>query len=165
MVSAISERDQITIDDLLHMRSGIPAPDDDEVLARVYDASLKQVPSLNDELLSFAHLKSEFKPPNTVGVYTDFNYEILAGIVQRVTGEDIGDLIMKAVISPLKLRDTSYPTGTGIPGPLQGYGWDPSANSFDNKTLFNPPLAGAAGVVSSVSDLLAFSRYSAEVVC
>jgi D-alanyl-D-alanine carboxypeptidase len=151
--------DQITIDDLLRMRSGIPAPNDDEVLAQVYDAPLAPAPSLAHELSSIAQLKSEFKPPNTEGVYTDFNYDILAGIAQRVTGKDIGVLITENVIIPLKLRNTSYPTGTGIPGELRGYGWNPSTKRFDDKTLFNPPLAGAAGaVVSNISDLLAFSR-------
>jgi D-alanyl-D-alanine carboxypeptidase len=151
--------DRITIDDLLRMRSGIPAPNDDEVLAQVYDAPLTPAPSLADELSSIAQLKSKFKPPDTEGVYTDFNYDILAGIAQRVTGKDIGVLITENVIIPLKLRNTSYPTGTGIPGELRGYGWNPSTKRFDDKTLFNPPLAGAAGaVVSNISDLLAFSR-------
>jgi D-alanyl-D-alanine carboxypeptidase len=151
--------DRITIDDLLRMRSGIPAPNDDEVLARVYDAPLAPAPSLADELTSLAKLKSEFKPPDTEGVYTDFNYDILAGIVKRVTGKDIGELITEEVIVPLKLHNTSYPTGTGIPGGLHGYGWNSSTKRFDDKTLFNPPLAGAAGaVVSNISDLLVFSR-------
>jgi len=151
--------DQITIDDLLRMRSGIPAPNDDAVLARVYDTPLNPAPSLADDLKSIAQLKAEFKPPNTVGVYTDFNYDILAGIVQRVTGKDIGTLITQTVILPLKLRNTSYPTGTGVPGGLHGYGWNPVTSRFDDKTLFNPPLAGAAGaVISDVSDLHIFSR-------
>ena len=141
------------------MRSGIPAPNDDDVLARVYDSPLKAAPSLADELNSIARLKPKFKPPNTEGVYTDFNYDILAGIVQQVTGKDIGNLITETVIVPLKLRNTSYPTGTGLPGGLHGYGWNPSTKRFDDKTLFNPPLAGAAGaVISSVSDLQTFSR-------
>jgi D-alanyl-D-alanine carboxypeptidase len=151
--------DQITVDDLLRMRSGIPAPNDDQVLAQVYDAPLKGAPSLAQELASIAQLKSDFKPPNTFGVYTDFNYDILAGIVQRVTGKDIGQLITETVIVPLKLQNTSYPTGTEIPGPLRGYGWNPVTKQFDDKTLFNPPLAGAAGaVVSDIPDLLTFSR-------
>jgi D-alanyl-D-alanine carboxypeptidase len=150
---------RITIDDLLRMRSGIPAPNDDEVLARVYDAPLAPAPSLDDELASYAKLKREFKPPNTIGVYTDFNYDILAGIVERVTGKDIGDLIDQMVIEPLKLRNTSYPVGTAIAGPLRGYGWNPATKRFDDKTLFNPPLAGAAGaVVSNISDLATFAR-------
>jgi D-alanyl-D-alanine carboxypeptidase len=151
--------DQITVDDLLRMRSGIPAPNDDEVLAQVYDAPLEVAPSLAQDLASIARLKSDFKPPNTVGVYTDFNYDILAGIVQRVTGNDIGQLITESVIVPLKLHNTSYPIGTGIPGPLRGYGWNTATKQFDDKTLFNPPLAGAAGaVISNIPDLLAFSR-------
>ena len=71
------DADRITVDDLLRMRSGIPAPNDDEVLARVYDGPLAPAPSLADELNSIAQLKSEFKPPNKEGVYTDFNYNIL----------------------------------------------------------------------------------------
>ena len=81
--------DRITVDDLLRMRSGIPAPNDDAVLARVYDAPLNPAPSLADDLKSIAQLKAEFKAPDSVGVYTDFNYDILAGIVQRVTGETL----------------------------------------------------------------------------
>jgi D-alanyl-D-alanine carboxypeptidase len=150
---------KITVDDLLRMRSGVPAPNDDQVLARVYDAPLAPAPSLERELASYAQLKKQFVPPNTVGVYTDFNYDILAGIVQRITGKDIGQLIGDTIIDPLGLHATSYPSGTSIPGPLRGYGWNPSAKRFDDKTLFNPPLAGAAGaVVSDIPDLLTFSR-------
>jgi len=150
---------QITIDDLLRMRSGIPAPNDDEVLARVYDTPLAPAPSFAEEMKSFEQHRSEFKPPNTVGVYTDFNYDILADIVKRVTGSSIGDLITKTVILPLKLSGTSYPTGTTVPGGLHGYGWNPSLKRFDDKTLFNPPLAGAAGaVISDITDLHTFSR-------
>jgi D-alanyl-D-alanine carboxypeptidase len=151
--------DRITIDDLLRMRSGIPADSDDAVLARVYDAPLAPAPSLADDLSSLARLRARFKPPNTESVYTDFNYDMLGGIVQRVTGHDIGELITTTVIAPLKLRNTSYPAGTGIPGPLRGYGWNPSTKRFEDKTLFNPPLAGAAGaVVSDTADLYTFSR-------
>jgi D-alanyl-D-alanine carboxypeptidase len=150
---------KITIDDLLRMRSGIPAPNDDEVLERVYNAPLTSAPSLEQELASYSRLRNEFVTPNTIGVYTDFNYDILAGIVRRVTGHDIGWLITQNVISPLKLSKTSYPYGTSIPGPLRGYGWNPATKRFDDKTLFNPPLAGAAGaVISDIPDLLTFLR-------
>ncbi len=151
--------DRITIDDLLRMRSGIPAPNDDAVLARVYDAPLARAPSFAEEMDSYAKLKAQFKPPNTVGVYTDFNYDILADIAKRITGKDIGELITETVIVPLKLTHSSYPTGTGVPGGLHGYGWNLATKRFDDKTLFNPPLAGAAGaVISNVDDLHNFAR-------
>jgi D-alanyl-D-alanine carboxypeptidase len=151
--------DQITVDDLLRMRSGIPAPNDDEVLARVYDNPLAPAPPLPEELSRFTALKSQFKSPNTEGVYTDFNYDILGGIVQQVTGKNIGAVITETVIKPLKLQHTSYPTGTALPGKLRGYGWNSETKRFDDKTLFNPPLGGAAGaIISDISDLLTFSR-------
>jgi D-alanyl-D-alanine carboxypeptidase len=149
----------ITIDDLLRMRSGIPAPNDDEVLARVYDDPLAAARSLDEEIASYNKLRSQFIPPNTIGVYTDFNYDILAGIVQRVTGRDIGSLIRETVIEPLSLSHTSYPTDIDVPGKLHGYGWNPSTKQFDDKTLFNPVLAGASGaVISNAEDLHTFSR-------
>jgi D-alanyl-D-alanine carboxypeptidase len=151
--------DRITIDDLLRMRSGIPAPNDDEVLARVYDAPLAPAPSFTEEMGAYSKLKAKFKPPNTAGVYTDFNYDILAAIANRITGKDIGELITQSVIAPLKLTHTSYPTGTGVPGGLHGYGWNPATKRFDDQTLFNPPLAGAAGaVISNIADLHVFAR-------
>ena len=159
MVSKIPNADQITIDDLLRMRSGIPAPNDDAMLARVYDAPLAPAPSFAEEMKSFAQLRPEFKSPNTTGVYTDFNFDILADIVQRVNRKNIGDLITETVIVPLKLSSTSYPSGTGVPGELHGYGWNSSTKTFDDKTLFNPPLAGAAGaVISNIADRHTFSR-------
>jgi D-alanyl-D-alanine carboxypeptidase len=149
----------ITIDDLLRMRSGIPALNDDEVLARVYDDPLATAPSFDAEIASYKKLRSQFIPPNTVGVYTDFNYDILAAIVEQVTGKNIGTLIEKAVIEPLNLSHTSYPTDTDVPGKLHGYGWNPSTKHFDDKTLFNPALAGAAGaVISNAEDLHTFAR-------
>jgi D-alanyl-D-alanine carboxypeptidase len=150
---------RITVDDLLRMRSGIPAPNDDQVLAQVYDAPLAPAPALPAELASYSKLRRQFKPPNTRSVYTDFNYEILAGIAEQITGKEIGQLITETVIVPLQLRSTWYPSGTEIPSPLRGYSWNSATKRFDDKTLFNPPLAGAAGaLVSDVSDLLAFSR-------
>jgi D-alanyl-D-alanine carboxypeptidase len=151
--------DRITIDDLLRMRSGIPAPNDDEVLARVYDHPLAPAPSFAKEMRSYEELRSKFKAPDTVGVYTDFNYDILADIAERVTKKNIGLLITENVIQPLKLMHTSYPISTSVPGGLRGYGWNQSTNSFEDKTLFNPPLAGAAGaVISDARDLHTFAR-------
>jgi D-alanyl-D-alanine carboxypeptidase len=151
--------DKITTDDLLRMRSGIPAPNDDEVLARAYDHPLAPAPDFDEEMASYKALEKKFVTPNTIGRYTDFNYDILAAIAQKVTGEDIGALITKLVIEPLQLSHTLYPTGTGVPGGLHGYGWNPVTKTFDDKTLFNPPLAGAAGaVISNAEDLHTFSQ-------
>jgi D-alanyl-D-alanine carboxypeptidase len=149
----------ITIDDLLKMRSGIPAPNDDEVLARVYDAPLAPALSFVQEMRVYAGLRTQFKQPGVTGVYTDFNYDILADIAERVSKRNIGVLIAEKVIQPLHLTSTSFPVGTDVPGGLRGYGWDPVKRKFEDKTLFNPLLAGAAGaVISNAADLHIFAR-------
>jgi len=104
-------------------------------------------------------LRSKFVPPDTIGVLHGFNYDILPQLSKKSTGEDIGSLITKTVIEPLHLSHSSYPIGTRVPGKLRGYGWNPSTKAFEDKTLFNPPLAGAAGaVISNADDLHVFSR-------
>jgi len=149
----------ITVDDLLRMRSGIAAPNDDEVLAAVYDHPLQAAPTLAQMMASAAKLYRQFKKPNREGVYTDLNYYILGGIVRRVTRRDIGSLITDNLIRKLGLRETSYPSGVELPGGLHGYGWAVRTKRFDDKTTFNPPLAGAAGaMISSVGDLQTYIR-------
>jgi D-alanyl-D-alanine carboxypeptidase len=150
---------RITVDDLLRMRSGIAAPDDDQVLASVYDRPLQPAPSLEQMMAVSAQMRSSFKPPNTEGRYTDLNYYILGGIVQKVTGSSIGAVITRTIVQPLHLQETSYPASAALPGGLHGYGWNPRTRRFDDKTAFNPPLAGAAGaMISSIGDLQTYIR-------
>jgi D-alanyl-D-alanine carboxypeptidase len=137
----------ITIDDLLRMRSGIAAPDDNIVLAKVYDHPLGDQPTVAEQIAEAAALRAAFIPPDTKGVYTDLNYFVLGEIVRRVTGRDIGYYITRGIIDKLELRQTSYPTASALPGGLHGYGWNPVTRRFDDKTLFNPALAGAAGAM------------------
>ena len=150
---------KITVDDLLRMRSGIAAPNDDEVLAAVYDDPLQRAPTLARLMADSAALRRNFVQPNRKGVYTDLNYFILGGIVEKVTHRDIGSFITSELIRKLDLRETTYPRGTGVPGGLHGYGWNPRTKRFDDKTKFNPPLAGAAGaMISSIPDLQTYIR-------
>jgi D-alanyl-D-alanine carboxypeptidase len=91
--------------------------------------------------------------------YTDLNYYFLGEIVRRVAGRDIGYYITRGIIDKLQLRETSYPTGSALPGGLHGYGWNPLKRRFEDKTLFNPVLAGAAGaMISSMQDLHVYVR-------
>jgi len=149
----------ITIDDLLRMRSGIAAPEDDVVLASVYDRPLADHPTPAEQIAESAALRSKFIPPNTKGAYTDLNYVILGEIVRRVTGQDIGYYIARGIIKKLQLRETFYPTESSLPGGLHGYGWNRATRRFDDKTLFNPALAGPAGaMISSLPDLHVYAR-------
>lgn len=65
-------------------------PNDDEVLARVYDAPLAAGPSLADELNAVAKLKAQFKPPDTEGVYTEPVYALVGKTVLAELGRAAG---------------------------------------------------------------------------
>lgn len=149
----------ITIDDLLRMRSGIPAANDDEALAAVYDDPTANGPSLEESMRTVARKRSAFAPPDRKGVYNELNYDILGGIVKWTTGKDLGVVIAENVIRPLGLAGTSYPAGDALPGGLHGYGRNPRTKRFEDKTAFNPHLAGAAGaMISTMADLRAYAR-------
>jgi D-alanyl-D-alanine carboxypeptidase len=149
----------ITVDDLLRMRSGIAAPSDDEVLAAVYDDPLRKAPTLAQLMAQSVALRRNFRAPNTEGVYTDLNYFILGGIMKNVSGRAAGSLITTGIVRRLGLSETTYPTGVDVPGGLHGYGWNARTKRFEDKTKFNPPLAGTAGaMISSVGDLQTYIR-------
>ncbi len=156
---AFPNASSITVDDLLRMRSGIAAPNDDVVLASVYDRPLAGHPTAAEQIAESAALRSKFIPPDTKGAYTDLNYVIIGEIVRRATGHDIGYYITRNIIAKLRLRQTSYPRRDALPGGLHGYGWNNATRRFDDKTLFNPALAGPAGaMISSLRDLSVFAR-------
>jgi len=151
--------DKITVDDLLRMRSGIAAPSDEQAIDAVYDNPTGPAPTLAELMAQSAPLRSQFKPPNTETVYTNLNYYILDGIVEQITGQDVGALITSKIIQPLRLTHTSYPRHETLPGGLHGYGLDPKSNRFSDKTALNPAIAGAAGaMVSTLADLTRYVR-------
>jgi D-alanyl-D-alanine carboxypeptidase len=151
--------DTITIDDLLRMRSGIAAPSDEAVIDAIYDDPTMPATPLDQQMAQSAKLSDQFKPSDQEGVYTNLNYFILGGIVARITGQDVGQVITTNIIHKLGLRHTTYPTQEDLRGGLHGYGWNPQTGRFDDKTRFNPALGGPAGaMISNLTDLERYVR-------
>lgn len=96
--------------------------------------------------------------------YSNTNYTLLGLVIERVTGQTIGDLISERIIEPLALSGTSWPGDSNeIPPPLaRGFTLSvPSASAGHpvDTTRWNPSWAGAAGaLISTVDDLLVFGR-------
>ncbi|WP_043838993.1 serine hydrolase domain-containing protein [Muricoccus aerilatus] len=149
----------ITVDDLLRMRSGIAAPDDEQAGRAVYDQPLAPAPGLEQRMAEANRLQNQFRLPNEVGVYTNLNYDILGGIVERVSGQPLSRFIVENIILPMRLDQTSYPGVVDLPGGLHGYGLKQETGDFEDKTRLNPGLAGPAGAMtSSLGDLGRYVR-------
>jgi D-alanyl-D-alanine carboxypeptidase len=150
--------DEITIDDLLRMRSGIPDYWAEETLKQYYDNPLESV--TNEDIIEAAAAEADqFEPPDQETKYTDTNYNILGAILEKVSGNDIATQIDQSITGPLGLDNTFYPTNNELPGNLHGYGLNPQSGEFEDKTILNPaPADGAGAMISNLSDLGVWSR-------
>lgn len=149
---------EITIKDLLMMRSGVPEFADETVLASYYENPLAPF-TAQDAIRIAASKTDQFTPPDEKTVYINTNYVLLERIVQKVSGQDMDTFLAENVFIPLGMTETFYATEPGLPGLLHGYSWDADAGAFRDMTELNPNLPGGSGaVVSTLGDLHTYVR-------
>ena len=150
--------DEITIDNLLSMRSGIADYWDEETIKQYYDNPFENV--TNEDIIEAAAAKADqFEPPDQETKYTDTNYNILGAILEKVSGNDIATQLTENILIPLGLNNTFYPTNNELPGGLHGYGMNSQSGEFEDKTILNPaPADGAGAMISDLSDLGVWAR-------
>jgi D-alanyl-D-alanine carboxypeptidase len=150
--------DQITIDDLLRMRSGIADSFDQEFLEYYYNHPEADI-TAEDMIERAAARADQFAPPDQETKYTNVNYILLQEIIRKVSGNDIGVQLTEKIFEPLGMEHSLYPTNNDLPGELRGYGWDPERETFEDKTILNPAVPGGAGaVISNLPDLRTYAK-------
>ncbi len=153
--------DQITVEHLLRMQSGIADSFDEQWWEDYEENSLGDI-SANDMIEASARRGAEFSPPGQRTQYTSVNYVILGEIVEKESGKDLGTYISQNILEPLGMENTIYPTNNDLPGDLHGYSRDSSSGELKDTTNLNPTPGGAAGaMISNISDLKTW----AEAVC
>jgi D-alanyl-D-alanine carboxypeptidase len=149
---------EITLDDLLRMRSGIPDSADTAFLKEYYAHPLIHLTAA-DMIQRSAQRPKEFKPPDQETVYTNVNFMILAEIAEKVGGAGISEQLEKYVFEPLGMTQTLYTSDDAMPGPLHGYSWEAAENKFRDMTVLNPAPAGGAGaIISTLADLRTWGK-------
>lgn len=151
-VSGIPYGDQITIDQLLAMTSGIfDYVDDPDLTAAVLVNPLMSV-SLADVVAIIQRNKPLF-PPGTSIFYDNSNYYLLGVIAEKASGLPLDHLKAEKITRPLGLDQTSYPTTPAIPAPFSR-GYTLEAASIHDYTVLNPAFAfGSGAMISTLSDL------------
>ena len=158
--------DNITVRNLLRMRSGIADYADAAFLAILY-ADPFAVFTTQELIQMSADKVDQFYAPDSITVYTNVNYTLLGEIAAQIENSDIGTVITEKVIEPLGLSNTLYPATTALTGNTRGYCWEDSSNAFADYTILNPLWAGAAGaIISTLDDLSTFVRalYKGDLV-
>ncbi len=149
---------QITIQHLLNNSSGIQAN-----IGRVDDQGNGLMPEINE--ISIGELFAKFKDaklnfePGTAYEYNNFNYLLLANIIEKVSGKSYASFMQEAVFQPAGMKNTASATIANVSEmahPYFGLGMD----SFEKfSTPYHPSwLMGAADVNSTAADLYKFMQ-------
>ena len=150
--------DEITVDDLLRMRSGIVDPYDKDFLQMWMENPTMDF-SPEEVITASAARADEFEPPNEKTEYNNLNFVFLQEIVGKVSGNDLGEQIAQGIFEPLGMENSLYATSNQPPGELRGYSLNPETDEFEDTTVLNPAVPGGAGaIISDLSDLRTYSR-------
>ena len=181
-VSGVPDGDQITIADLLRMRSGLYNYTD----APEISASLDRDPTkvwTPDEVLAIAFKQPPYFPPGTAFHYDNTNYALLGLIAEeREHGKPLASILQDRLFGPLGMNDTALPASTSntLPDPYShGYMYGSSSYALvdqdyppdiqnaakagtlkpNDYTSQNPSYASAAGgVISTANDLVTWMQ-------
>jgi D-alanyl-D-alanine carboxypeptidase len=155
--------ENINVEDLLKMRSGIVEGSDMDPVWEAYQKDRLTGVSTDDVIERAAKGSAQLGyPPDQRTEYTNANYVLLWEIVEKVGGEDLGARLDRTILEPLGLENTAYPKTGDLPGDLHGYHRDIYRVEPLDPTVVDPdPIAGAGAMVSTVPDL----RVWAKAVC
>jgi D-alanyl-D-alanine carboxypeptidase len=155
---------QITIEELLNMRSGIPDYLTNSTVSVPYalntNANTTYTPQ---QLVNIGTSSSPTNAPGAAYYYSNTNYILAGMIVQAVTGNSIAQEVTNRIITPLGLTNTYFPTTSPALTGNYMHAYDiglliwPGYNV--EVSTSNVELTGAAGaIVSTLSDLATFER-------
>jgi len=152
----LPDGDSITVRDLLGHRSGLYEYSEDPRVLRPYldgDFAYEWAP---EDLVDVAAGHGPQSEPGADVLYSNTNYTVLGLIVERVTGNDLGDELDARIFEPLGLDDTSFETDTRLPVP-HANGYLIGEGKAQDVTEISPShYWGAGNIVSDAGDVARF---------
>jgi D-alanyl-D-alanine carboxypeptidase len=151
----VPDGERITVRQLLNHTSGLFAfGGDREFVTRASRDPLRVWTPR--EIVAIATAHPPTFAPGAGWSYSDTNYYVLGLIVETATGHSLAGELERRILTPLRLRATSFPTQPGIPERhAHGYFLRP----FQDVTVGSPSVQWAAGaLVSNADDVARFYR-------
>ncbi|MEV5149546.1 serine hydrolase domain-containing protein [Streptomyces sp. NPDC052727] len=153
-VDGVPNGDRITLRQLASMRSGLfnYSEDDDFFKALTSDPHRPFTPR---QLLDYAFRHPVLFPPGAEFSYSNTNLILLGLVVEKESGQRLGDYVQQHILGPAGMKHTLFPRGSEFPTPhAQGY-TDQTANGKVADTAgWNPSWGWAAGaMISTLDDL------------
>ena len=147
--------EKITLHHLLTHTSGVPNvnefPD--------YDDKSK-FPHTTADLIKLFRDKSLLFEPGQRYSYSNSNYNLLAYIIEKVSGKNYGDFLRENMFDPLEMRDTGHHGDAGQLVPNRATGYAPAGlTDLENAPYIDWSIkTGNGSLYSTVDDLFKWDR-------
>ncbi|MFG2713483.1 serine hydrolase domain-containing protein [Streptomyces goshikiensis] len=153
-VSGVPGGGDITVRQLADMRSGLFNYTEDQK----WLAGMRADPHRSftpRQLLDFSFGHPPNFKPGAKWQYSNTNTILLGMLIEKVSGQSLGDYLRDHVFGPVGLDDTSLPTDSAMPDPhAHGYTDFTPNGAVADATGWNPSWGWAAGaIVSTLDDL------------
>ncbi|MFY9718940.1 MAG: serine hydrolase domain-containing protein [Candidatus Cybelea sp.] len=145
-VPRVPNGDNITIAELLEMRSGLYNTTDAPEVAAIMDHDMSKVWT-SDETLAIAFAHPPNFPPGTAYEYSNTNYTLLGIIIEKLGGVPLGQAMQDRLFGPLGMKNTALPASTvsAIPEPYShGYLYGSSSEALVGTPPYTPAVQAAA---------------------
>lgn len=155
---------ELTIRQLLKMQSGLPNCDAD--VSHIYD-QINNIYSFNKfDAIKYVYNKEADFSPGTKTAYSSTNYELLALVLEKVSGMEYGEYIRQNILEPLNLTHTfvngmvNFPNYQYIENAyIDRYSDMKLENFTDFETHKISYLTGSDGVIATMHDYFTFFRF------
>ncbi|MCH0559502.1 serine hydrolase [Streptomyces sp. MUM 16J] len=153
-IDGVPNGSDITLRQLADMRSGLFNYTQDEGFVKALTSD-PQRPFTPQQLLSYAFRHPVLFPPGQKFSYCNTNLILLGLVVEKESGQPIGNYIEQHILAPTGMGQTLFPTGSEFPSPhAQGYSNQTANGQVADTADWDPSWAWAAGaMVSTLHDL------------
>ena len=145
-VPEVPNGNNITIAQLLEMRSGLYNYTDDPIISTTMDANPAKVWTPVEVLaIAFAHPPNF--PPGAQYEYDNTNYALLGVVAEKIDGKPLAQVMHDRLFGPLKMRHTELPGSTvnTIPEPYShGYLYGSSSAALTGEPPYSSEVQAAA---------------------
>src|SRR5882724_4914702 len=148
--------DRITLHHLLTNTSGIPNVNNFPEYAT--QSKFPHTPS--DLIPMFKQKPLDFEPGTRGYTESNSNYNLLAYIIEKLSGQTYGEFLKQNIFDPLLLRDTNHDGDAGVLIANKASGYVPvGATSVENAPYLDWSIkTGNGSIYSTVKDLLRWDR-------
>lgn len=144
---------EVTVRQLLSMRSGLPAADDPWADRKLSESDA----FLTSGLLNSAHFSND---PDEEYQYSNLGYMVLGRIISNVAQQHALQYISEAFLAPLGMTQTTW----NLPAEDSAGGYRPTPRGFASETAFRAQsdLAVFGGICSTLADMALWVNFMVD---